>query len=211
MTLVALSIVLSTPSTAIGQSEDRQGRGWDLTTYVGAANDSPSTHFLGITPDRDHLFVGLQANLTVKRTQRWRLDYAPQLVPLLVVSDNPKYADVVLPFGKVSVYEGTGPVSGFGVSPVAFESQLRINGRWRAYSCAALGVVWFTRDVPVPAARSFNFTLEGGLGVMWQLAGRSWVRVGYKLHHLSNGYSAPENPGLDGHVFLVGLTRRIGT
>jgi hypothetical protein len=39
---------------------------------------------------------------------------------------------------------------------------------------------------------------------------RTWLRVGYKFHHLSNAKTAPSNPGVDAKVFLVGLERAIG-
>lgn len=34
------------------------------------------------------------------------------------------------------------------------------------------------------------------------------LRLGYRSHHLSNVYSAPENPGVDGNVFDLGWTFR---
>ena len=35
-------------------------------------------------------------------------------------------------------------------------------------------------------------------------AGRS-IQVGYKLHHISNLYTAPPDPGVDANVFYVSL------
>jgi hypothetical protein len=37
-----------------------------------------------------------------------------------------------------------------------------------------------------------------------RVGGAHWVRAGYKYHHLSNAYTAPLNPGVDGHVLHAG-------
>src|SRR5262245_54625375 len=62
--------------------------------YVGAARNSPvGTHY-GATPDRDHLFLGLHSTLNVWRTHRWSVGYAPEVVPLLIISKTPRTREV---------------------------------------------------------------------------------------------------------------------
>jgi hypothetical protein len=80
---------------------------------------------------------------------------------------------------------------------------------WRAYAASAGGVAWFTQDVPIAGAGAFNYTFEVGGGVLWRYRDRDSVRIGYKFHHLSNGYRRLFNPGLDGAVFLVGYEHAI--
>jgi len=191
-------------------SPDIQSPKWELTPYVGVAVGSPAGTYLGIIPDRNHLFLGIHANVLLRRTPRWTLGYAPEVVPLLVVSGNPSYRQVQVPWGIQYVPDRSGPVAGFAVSPIGLEAQLRIRPRWGAYAAGAAGAVWFSRDVPVPFSRRFNYTFEYGAGVMWRSGERISLRAGYKFHHLSNAYSVPNNPGLDGHVFLVGVTRAFG-
>jgi hypothetical protein len=71
-------------------------------------------------------------------------------------------------------------------------------------------MLWFTRDTPVPDARRFNFTAEGGAGVeIPSRDGRALV-VGYKFQHLSNAGTALQNPGFDTHLVYVGVMRRRG-
>jgi len=65
--------------------------------------------------------------------------------------------------------------------------------------------------VPTARSRAFNYTFEVGGGVLWQYRARETLRVGYKFHHLSNLYTAPDNPGIDGAVFLLGFDRVIGS
>ncbi len=42
--------------------------------------------------------------------------------------------------------------------------------------------------------------------MLWRRSARTSLRLGYKFHHLSNNYTAEKNPGLDGHVFMVGVS-----
>ncbi len=179
---------------------------WEITPYVGGAINSPGGWFLGITPDRHHLFVGVHANLNIVRRERWSFAYAPEVVPLLLVTGNPRIVPVSDENGTGLFPGNPGPVAGFAVSPLGIEYQRRLDDRWRYFAALAGGVVWFSRDVPVPLSRSFNYTFEYGGGVLWRRNARTSLRVGYKFHHLSNNYTAAENPGLDGHVFMVGVS-----
>jgi hypothetical protein len=165
----------------------------------------------GMTPDRNHLFVGLHATANLLRSRRLSFGYAPEIVPLLIVTNNPKYRERPIPGrGDIAIEDGRGPVAGLSISPIGLEGQLRLTSRWRAYSAGAAGVVWFTRPVPGPSGRAFNYTFEIGGGVLWRYGSRDSLRVGYKFHHLSNLYTALDNSGIDGAVFLLGFERAIG-
>jgi hypothetical protein len=179
---------------------------WEITPYVGGAVHSPAGPFLGITPDRNHLFVGVHGTLNFVRGPRWTFGYAPEVVPLLIVSGNPRVVKITDQWGTMLMPGDPGPVAGFGFSPLGFETQRHMGSRWATFGALAGGVVWFSRDVPVPFARKFNYTLEYGGGLLWRRTPRTSLRFGYKFHHLSNNYTAPENPGVDGHVFFVGVS-----
>jgi len=63
------------------------------------------TH-LGVTPDRNHLLIGLHATARVVRSRRLTLNYAPEIAPLLLISNNPKYrrfqeGDVAISLSKM--------------------------------------------------------------------------------------------------------------
>jgi hypothetical protein len=192
--------------------DDAPSPRWHVGPYVGVARHSLVGTHLGVTPDRAHLFIGVHATASLVRTDRWTIAYAPEVVPLLRVSNNPTYRQVPTGGGpSFTVEEGRAPVSGFAMSPIGFEGQMRILSRWRAYTAGAAGVVWFSRAVPVASARAFNYTFEVGGGMLWRIRSRDSLRIGYKFHHLSNLYTAPENPGIDGAVFLAGFERAIGS
>jgi hypothetical protein len=210
--LIALAGFLLGSVPLAAQTTDRDEAGklprWTVTPYAGVARHSLVGTHLGVTPDRDHLFFGLHATLNFWRTPRGAFGYAPELVPLLLITNNPTYRVLSTPGGfRLMIENGRAPVAGFACSPIGFEGQLRTGARWRAYAAGAAGAVWFTRDVPAAYSSRFNYTFEVGGGVLWQYQERHALRLGYKFHHLSNAYRAPQNPGIDGAVLLAGFER----
>jgi len=186
---------------------------WSLTPYFGLSRHSPVGTHLGLTPDRHHLLLGIHATVTLVEGARWAFSYAPEVVPLFVLSNNPTYVRAQ-PAGTdvLGVVEsGSSLVTGVAVSPIGLETRVRLTRRVAVYGAGAMGGIWFTREVPVLDSRSFNFTFEFGGGLQWRLSSRNWLRAGYKFHHLSNAYTAPNNPGVDAEMFLVGVERTFGT
>ena len=197
-------------------------RPWTIAPYVAVSVASPVGHRWGLTPDRRHFFFGIHATTVIVERPRWSFRYAPEVVPLLVVTNNPKYLITRVSVGTsgddepprregiLITEDGTGPVAGFAMSPIGFEARSPLSPRVEAYADGALGAVWFTRQVPILNARLFNFTAQFGGGLVWKIGPVYSVRAGYKFHHLSNAQTAPENPGIDGHVLLVGFERTFG-
>jgi hypothetical protein len=167
----------------------------------------------GLTPDRDHVLIGLHATIPLFRGERWMFAYAPEAIPLIVVSNNPTYVRTSGLRGtpREVVEVGRAPVAGAGIAPIGLELQVEANRRLSVYSAGTMGGLWFTRHIPVADARSFNFTFDFGGGVLVNLGARTRLRVGYKFHHLSNAKTAPSNPGVDAKVFLIGLERTVGS
>ena len=109
--------------------------------------------------------------------------------------------------GQEKVQTGSGPVYGAGVTPFGLKVASPSFKHARLFLAGGVGCLWFTRDMPVPDSRRFNFSFEYGGGFQFRQNRRQVVLVGYKFHHLSNAYTAPRNPGLDGNVFYIGLLR----
>ena len=214
LTALALTFLAGAQLAAQGPDTTDKLPQWEWNAYVGAAHNSPAGTFLGVIPDRDHLFLGLHLTANILRSTRWSVGWAPEIVPVLIVSDTPRSVTFTFPDEDGQpryVFEGRGPVYGFAVAPLGVEGQFRVAPHWRAYGAGAGGVVWFTRDVPLPGARAFNYTLEYGGGAIWEYGPKSSLRFGYKFHHLSNAYTRRQNPGLDGNVFLVGWQHALGS
>jgi len=213
--IIASLAVMLVPARLHGQTAEKGADAaprWELGAYLGISRHSPAGWYFGLVPDRSHLFVGLQLTANLYRTRRWALAYAPEVVPLLVVSNNPMTRSVpTRRGGRLRVESGRAPVAGFAISPIGLQAQLRIASRWRTYAGGAAGVVWFTREVPVVNSRAFNYTFEFGAGVRWSYRPSESLRFGFKLHHLSNANTAERNPGLDAAALVIGYERAFGS
>jgi opacity protein-like surface antigen len=185
---------------------------WTVMPYVGVSRHSPVGHRWGLTPNRHHVLVGVHVTVPIVRGGRWTLAFAPEAIPLIIVSNNPTYHSVRNPgTGDVeTVEDGRANVSGLGIAPIGLELRANASRRIGVYAATSMGGLWFTRHIPVVDARSFNFTFDFGGGVRLRMNDRMWLRAGYKFHHLSNAKTAPSNPGVDAKVFLVGLERSFG-
>ncbi|MCX6552168.1 MAG: acyloxyacyl hydrolase, partial [Acidobacteria bacterium] len=219
LTLVTAALALVAAATDAGAQSPcpscTAAPRWEVGGYLGVAVQSPVGTYFGSTPDRNHVFIGLQATKEVLAWKRWLLAFAPQVVPLAIVTNNPKYdtQTITTPSGShtVTVETGRGPVYGVGFVPLGLEMQLQVASRWRVYGGGAVGGIWFTRDVPVGNSKAFNYTFEFGGGLQYQCRPGQWLRVGYKFHHLSNAGSVPINPGVDANMFLAGYSVVVGS
>jgi len=177
---------------------------WHVGGFVGLARDSPAGSFLGVTPGRDHYFVGLHALTRVLRLDPVSISYGIQVLPFVGIEgrtaprgyDGPRDADGEVP--------GPDLAYAYGVSPFGLEVGVYPFRGLGLYGAAAAGGLIFRDPFPVPEARRTNFTLEYGGGVLIHTGRERWLRLGYKYHHLSNAYTARVNPGLDGFVFYAG-------
>ena len=174
---------------------------WHLAPFLGYAQHSPVGDEWGITPDWNHLFLGIHLETTVLRLRRATLSYAPVVVPLLRLTHHPP-----------DPHSAQEPVYAIGLAPFGLKLALAFLGEHQVFGSGAVGGLWSTRPIPIPSARDFNVTLEWGGGVDIAVSKQHSLQVGYKFHHLSNAYTAITNPGLDGHVFFVGwaLTTQLG-
>lgn len=90
------------------------------------------------------------------------------------------------------------------ISPFGLALRIDVAPRFAIFGRSTVGAAWFTRQVPVPDSREFNFVLAWGGGIEIHRSASQSVEVGYKFHHLSNLYSRPQNPGLDANLFYAG-------
>lgn len=197
MTFAAAAVLL-TPAETMGQQPSQLD--WTIVPMLGVARKSPVGSEWGIAADRDHLFLTVQLETSVLRVGPARILFAPQFTPLVRLAHGPSA-------GSTEVRQAT--AYGIGFAPFGLALRLPLNEMLHVFGGGAVGALWFDRPVPVHAARAFNVTIEWGGGVDIAVAGEPRLRLGYKFHHLSNVYSAVENPGVDGHVFYAGWRMRL--
>lgn len=213
--LLALCAALLLASTTSAQEWPPAPRAGDRLwgAWLGASFDSPvDTYWGGTTPGRRLVLIGVRAHYVVETLGPLALAYTADIIPAAVVNNNPRWRwRTITANGETYTYKETtdsGLVYGAGLSPAGLHVSVSMGRGVQAYVAGAVGGIWFTREVPVPNAQGFNYALEFGGGLNVSTGTAYVIEIGLKVHHLSNMNAALSNPGLDGHVFYIGLLRR---
>jgi len=209
--IASILLSLGFAATLEGQSRPALGRGDRfIGAWAGMSPDSPVGDHLGITPGRRLFLMGIRAEWVLERAGPFALAATADLIPIAVLTNNPTYTSAsVVPDAadETKTVTGRSTVYGAGLSPAGLQLYFLRVRSIRMFAAGAAGLLWFTRNTPVPDARRFNFTFETG-GGFEMVRSRNSVVLGYKFHHFSNASTAPRNPGVDGNVIYVGLLTR---
>jgi hypothetical protein len=92
---------------------------------------------------------------------------------------------------------------GEGMSPIGFQWNFLPRHRVQPFLVGHGGYMYSSRPIPVEGAGSFNFTFDAGFGLEIFRSKTRSVRAEYRFHHLSNAYTANENPGIDNGLFQL--------
>ena len=181
-----------------------------IGAWIGFSPDSRVAQFR--EPNRRLFAMGAHAEWVIESSGGLSLAANSDVIPVVIITHTPTYVtrDVVLPDGgsfQTNEQTGSKPVYGAGISPFGFKLRIGSSPRIRFFGASSVGGLWFTRNVPVPDARRFNFTFEYGGGIELGRAQQRTITIGYKFHHLSNANSAAFNPGLDSDVLYIGVSR----
>ncbi len=131
-----------------------------------------------------------------------------ELLPLVLARANklvlPGRARCTLgPCPVIDSYET--PAVGAGLSPIVLRVRGVLAPRVHAWTETTAGGVAFDRPYPVRDANRLNFLLSVGAGVSVGLSDTRALAVGYRFQHLSNGFTASRNPGVNFHALTLGL------
>ena len=202
--LITLGLLAVAP-VALAQTRDSRP---ELGAWLGVSLHSPVGDNLGITRDREFMVLALRYSRPLISLGPISLHFQPEILPAAIVTRNPDYEEIELGAGDetfvVKAITGYGPVYGVGAAPVALELRARLHRRFDLVGGGSLGFLLFTRNTPVPDSRRLNVTFDGGAGARFALDERRRIIAGYRFHHLSNAWSARQNPGLDAQVFYAG-------
>ncbi len=100
---------------------------------------------------------------------------------------------------------------GEGFSPIGFKWNFLPRHRLQPVFTGLGGYMFSTQPIPTNNAGSFNFTFEFGAGVEFYLSkdpsdsrfGTRSIRAEYRYHHISNDFTATENPGIDSGLLQI--------
>lgn len=90
---------------------------------------------------------------------------------------------------------------GLGFIPLDLSVPI-LSGDNYPFFTTSFGFMVMNRSFPNELGATLNYLLDAGLGYRYRLNDNNSIEFGYKLHHLSNGNSSIENPGIDSHMIF---------
>lgn len=170
------------------------GGSFSSSTFI-AKTESVALGLLGVTFAR-----------TFEASRTTTVAYTAELIPLALLAfpDLPVTMDNGRP--PPSFRRTGSPAYGLGLTPIGFRLTTRPDHRLQPYLSGHIGFMYFPRPIPDTRGRRANFTGDLGLGLRFMLPSRNSLFIGYRFHHLSNGFQGDINPGFDSHLFYIGLS-----
>jgi hypothetical protein len=184
------------------QSEGIQ-KGWnEFGVWGGVSFHSPT--LIGKSPDARFGNIGLRYGRVLAASKTIAFEWTIDVIPVAVLS-NPRFTVVPSGSGFV-VTRSRKSVYAWGAAPIGLKFNFRRDRRVQPFGHATGGFIYFSEDVPVAGAARFNFTYDFSGGVQIVNSDRKAFTIGYKYQHISNGYRATFNPGVDVQMIFVGFS-----
>ena len=160
----------------------------------------------GTTSDRHLTFFGVSYNRLLLQRKPISLTFTSMAIPVallrepFLIGTNFQTQQSQAPFTEIRTSYG------LGASPLGVEARFLTTRKVQPFVGFQGGFLYFNRNVLAQQAAQFNFTLDGRAGVRIPIQGEKSISVSYMFQHMSNAYSAVDNPGLDCHMIMVAYT-----
>lgn len=194
----------SSNSSSAPQSttEGIQKRDNEWGIWGGISFNSPT--LIGTTPDARFGNVGLRYGRVLLASKTVAFEWTIDAIPLSILSNKrftatPSGTGFVITQTRKSVY-------GWGAAPIGLKLNFRRNRRVQPFGHATGGFLYFSEQVPAAGASQFNYTFDFSGGVQIVNSNRRSFTIGYKFQHISNGFTAPFNPGVDAQMIFAGFS-----
>ena len=190
------------PSAPQSSTEGIQKRWNEFGIWGGISFDA--TTLIGKTPDARFGNIGLRYGRVLKTSKTVAFEWTIDVIPVAILSNNrftvvPSGSGFVITQARKSVY-------GWGAAPIGLKFNFRRNRRVQPFGQATGGFIYFNEQVPLAGAARFNFTYDFSGGVQIVNSNRRAFTIGYKYQHISNGYRATFNPGVDVQMIFAGFS-----
>jgi hypothetical protein len=193
----------STASPAPQSTSEGIQKGWNEFGIWGGVSFDATT-LIGKTPDAKFGNIGLRYGRVLKTSKTVAFEWTIDVIPVAILSNNrftavPSGAGFVITQNRKSVY-------GWGGAPIGLKFNFRRNRKVQPFGQATGGFIYFNEQVPLAGAARFNFTYDFSGGVQIVNSNRRAFTIGYKYQHISNGYRATFNPGVDVQMIFAGFS-----
>jgi hypothetical protein len=179
----------ATPSQSTSEGIQKRWNEWGI--WGGISFDAPT--LIGKTPSARYGQIGLRYGRVLATSKSIAFEWTIDAVPLAILS-NDRFTSP-----RKAVY-------GAGAAPIGLKFNFRRNRRVQPFGQATGGFLYFSEQVPDANTSQFNFTFDFSGGVQVVNSNRRSFTVGYKYHHISNGYTGIFNPGVDVQMIFAGFS-----
>jgi len=190
-----------------GTTDDKQETGEGIQKRsnefgVWGSISFDATTWIGYTPDARFGNIGVRYGRVLAASKTVAFEWTIDAIPVAILSNS----------RLTSAPSGAGPilqrksVYGLGISPIGLKFNFRRNKRVQPFGAGTGGFLYFSENVPVSGAARFNFTFDFQGGVQIVNSNQRSFMIGYKYNHISNGYRAPINPGVDVQMVFFGFS-----
>jgi len=202
-----MAFIICAAMLMTAQTNEALLKRWNQEIGFWGGYSPDSTIGIGEARDRKFFELNAQYAITIWAGQHVALKWVSELVPVALLHDpNESYFNSLLQ--QQTGYRAGATTYGGGVTPLGMQVNFRNGHRLQPFLDAHAGLLYFTRQEPVPNSSQLNFTFNFGAGVQIFTRRRSSLLMGYKYHHISNNETAPENPGVDNNELYMGYLWR---
>lgn len=149
--------------------------------------------------------VGLQFGHVLATEDNRAVRFTADLLPIAVLSYPipPPSRDTAPADDPVSPMAST---YGAGAVPIGLQFVYRTDRDLQPFFGGSGGLMYFPDPVPDGRGRKLNYTFDFSAGMRWILGEQRVLTIGYRFHHLSNGFRGEINPGFDANIVFIGLS-----
>jgi hypothetical protein len=157
------------------------------------------------------VLFGIRHAWTTKNNPKHRLRYYMDLNPVIIANYRQRRLIQTSPTTTTTVGERK-TVFGVGFVPLGLQFNWRNSKKIQPYIAGGMGVALFNKKFPDNRSalepdrigNRFQIMPEFGAGVEIRKSENKSYFVGYKYHHMSNGYTAPLNVGYNTNMVYFG-------
>lgn len=158
------------------------------------------------------VMFGLRYAWTTKNNPSHRLRYYMDFDPLIILNYRQRRLIQTSPTTTAIVGDRK-TVFGVGFTPVGLQFNWRNSKKIQPYIAGGFGVALFNKKFPDNRSplqpdkigNWFQLMPEFGAGIEIRNSETKSYFIGYKYHHLSNGYTAPLNVGYNTNMIYAGM------